>query len=248
MISEERVCELCSGQIPKWKAKGTKVCSAKCKFEIKEAKRLSKRTIGSLLHACLSNVLDPAKPHCVCKMRLSDEQARRMVAKGEAVSFDNRTSEYFEGAALLVTGKNLKFPRAATIERPHIERLVDDHSSKNKKKDQSVEALQKAVDEDRAMRAEEESLRLEIYGELTMKAWQQLIVEVPADQYDQEEREARGRCLFANYTDERTEGGIGVRVYLCSQEEEIEDVESVVDETNETDSEVEIQNEVEELV
>jgi hypothetical protein len=71
MISEERVCELCGSQIPKWKSKGTKFCGAKCKLDFREKKKATKRTTGPILHACLSNVSDPAKSYCLCKKRLT---------------------------------------------------------------------------------------------------------------------------------------------------------------------------------
>src|SRR5690348_9536222 len=94
--SEVRRCVNCGSEIPKWKAKNVNACSAQCKFENREKKRATKRTTGPLLHSCLSNVLDAAKSHCNCKMRLTDDQAKRMLAKGEAVNFGTRTVEYVE--------------------------------------------------------------------------------------------------------------------------------------------------------
>jgi hypothetical protein len=142
-------------------------------------------------------------------MRLTDAQAQRMLAKGEAVNFDNRNSEYVGGADLLVTGVSLKFPRAATIERPHFERFTEHYSSRNEK--QSTEELEQAVAEDRASRAQEEALRMQIYHELTLVQRQKWVREIPADEYDRAEREARGRSLFW-FADERTPGGVGVDV------------------------------------
>jgi hypothetical protein len=245
MSAVERVCELCGGLIPVWKAKNVKVCSAKCKFELKASKRLTKRNTGSLLHACLSTVCDPAKPHCDCKMRITDAQAQQMLAKGEAVNFDNRNSEYVQGAPLLVAGIALRPPRSETIERPHIERLTEHHKEHD---DSSLDDLRKAIEEDQALRGEEEIVRLQIYGELTAALRRRWIVEVPADEYDRAEREAHGRCLFW-FSDERTPGGIGRDVdpqtlaplkpiEADGYEDETEAVESAVAVTNENEPEI----------
>ena len=69
--------------------------------------------------------------------------------------------------------------------------------------------MQKAVAQDRLERAEEEQLRMNIYGWLTAEAWRALVVEVPAEQYDRAERESRGRCLFS-FADERSSAGVDV--------------------------------------
>lgn len=242
--SAVRICENCVSEIPKWKAKGTRFCSAKCKFETKETKRLTKRNTGSLLHACLSTVFDPAKP-CDCKMRLSDDQAKRMFAKGEAVKFQSRNSEFIESAALLVTGTSLKFPRAATVEQPHIERLTDHHKESD---DKSLDDLRKAIEENQALRGQEEIVRLQIYGELTAALRRKWIVEISPDEYDKAESEAEGRSLFW-FSDERTPGGIGRDVdprtlaplapIEIKYQEEIEVVENVAVEATESDSETE---------
>jgi hypothetical protein len=252
--SEVRICVNCGSEIPKWKAKGTKVCSAKCKFEQKTNKKATKYNSGPLLHACLFNILDAPKDSCLCRKRLTDKQAQRMIANGEAVDFKTRLPVYEEGADLLVAGKNLKFPRAATIETAHVERLTDRYSSKNKS-DESTEELQKAIEEDRALRAQEEVLRMQIYGELTAALRRKWIVEVPADEYDRAKLEARGRSLFW-FDDERTPGGVGINVNPLSlaplapietadqEEDESEAVENVVVETNpETETESEIKTE-----
>jgi predicted nucleic acid-binding Zn ribbon protein len=37
--SVERVCEVCNQEIPKWKSKGTTVCSVGCRFKRKDQRR-----------------------------------------------------------------------------------------------------------------------------------------------------------------------------------------------------------------
>jgi hypothetical protein len=212
-----RVCLLCKGKIPKWKSKGTKFCNPGCKFKFEKQekeKRIAanpKTTTGNILHQCLSNALDARVP-CKCRKRISDEDAKKLVAKGGAVDYTTRAAVFIEGQPLLITGKHLKFPRAATIEKAHISRATQDIftiKGKVRIKERSIEEMQKAVAEDKLARSEEEALRMDIYGWLTAEAWRALIVEVPAEEYDRAEREARGRCLFS-FADERSSAGVDV--------------------------------------
>jgi len=244
-MPEPRLCEVCSSVIPEWKAKNVSTCSVRCKFQLKQAKAQSKRkerieknpkrSLGSVLHSCLANSLDPAKP-CRCRKRVIDDEASRLVAKGEAVNFESRLAEFIEGAPILLVGRSLKFPRSATLEKAHLQRLTE---RKKNAKDKTLEELQKAVQEDRAMRAEEEALRLEVYGELTLSAQRALVVEVPAEEYDRLEREQSGISILSWFEDERSAVGVDVPSISFEGEEEIEEtVEDAIGEVEEQSEEI----------
>jgi hypothetical protein len=225
--SEVRLCQLCSCEIPKWKAKGARFCSPGCKFKFekqKKEKRNPRLSTGSVLHQCLSNPLD-AKVPCRCRKRISDEDAKRLVREGHVVDYKTRISMFTEGQPLLIVGKHLRFPRSATIERPMIERSVADIftiKGKARIKQRSIEEMRKTVAQDKLDRAEEESLRMNIYGWLTAEAWRALVVEVPAEEYDRAERDARGRCLF-NFADERSSAGIDIAAQFSRWDAETEE-------------------------
>jgi hypothetical protein len=217
MSAEVRLCLQCSGEIPKWKSKGTKFCNPGCKFKFEKQEKEKRRTAdprktqGSILHQCLPNIVDVAIP-CRCRKRVSDKEAKQFIEEGHVVNYGSRLPVFIEGRALLVVNKHLRFPRSATIERPHIQRATQDLftiKGKVRVKDRSIEEMQKAIAQDRLERAEEESLRMNIYGWLTAEAWRALVVEVPAEEYDRAERESRGRCLFS-FEDERSCAGIDV--------------------------------------
>jgi hypothetical protein len=210
MSSEKRVCLFCSSEIPKWRAKNTKHCSIKCKVGWTEKENQRKKeerkaanpktTTGSILHQCLSNALDAAIP-CKCRKRISDEDAKKLVAKGGAVDYTTRAAVFVDGQPLLITGKHLKFPRAATIERPHAERATQDLftiKGKVRVKERTIEEMQKAIVQDKLERAEEELLRMDIYQALSVEAMR--IVQVPAEQYDEMKANDpwRGRCPWEN--------------------------------------------------
>ena len=211
MSSEKRVCLQCNGEIPKWKSKGTKFCNPGCKLRFeqeKEKRRVTNPNISSgiILHQCLSNALDSAVP-CRCRKKISDENAKRLVLEGHVVDYKTRAPVFTEGQPLLIVGKHLKFPRSATIERPHIQRATQDLftiKGKVRAKERTIEEMQKAVAQDKLERAEEELLRMEHYQFLTVQSMR--IVQIPAEQFDHEKENEfwRGRCLFAPSSDERT--------------------------------------------
>jgi len=212
MSAEVRLCLLCSGEIPKWKSKGTKFCNPGCKFKFekqeKEKRKVAnpKISLGSILHQCLSNTLDAAIP-CKCRKRVSDKEAERLVAEGHVVHYKTRAPVFIDGEPLLIVGKHLKFPRAATIERPHIQRATQDLFTirgKTRIKNRTIAEMEAVVKQDKMDRAEEEALRMEHYQALTVASMR--IVQVSAEQFDQEKENEfwRGRCLFAPSSDERT--------------------------------------------
>ncbi len=86
-----RVCLLCKGEIPKWKSKGTKFCNPGCKLKFEKQEKEKRKvpnpkiSSGSILHQCLPNIVDVAIP-CRCRKRVSDEEAKRLVEEGHAVT------------------------------------------------------------------------------------------------------------------------------------------------------------------
>jgi hypothetical protein len=220
--SAERVCEVCNQEIPRWKSKGTTVCSVGCRFKRKDQKRqkaqaeLKERRKAAqkvVFHSCLYyGSVDPFVPErCRCRKTVFQEEAQALVSQGRAVDLDSRLGT-FTGSAIVEVGKVKRTPRSATLEKPNCERITEKPKRSIKTKEKTVEELKAAVAEDRAERFEEEKLRMEFYNELTMEARQAWIKEIPSDVYDAARRQAWGRPLFTNFKDERTPGGIGVDV------------------------------------
>src|SRR6266576_2136329 len=201
MSAEVRLCQLCRSEIPKWKSKGIKFCNPGCKFKCEQEKEKRKAanpktSTDNILHQCLANALDVANP-CKCRKRVSDKEAKRLVAEGHVVNYKTRASVFIDGEPLLIVGKHLKFPRAATIERPHIQRATQDLftiKGKVRVKDRTIEETQKDIAQDKMDRAEEELLPMEHYQYLTVQNMR--IVQIPEDQYDEMKANDpwRGRC------------------------------------------------------
>ena len=243
-MPEPRFCEVCSSEIPKWKSKGTTVCSVTCRFErrkqkVKEANEKRKIT-GSVLHSCLDNGLGLSPIKCLCRKRINDAEAQRLVDVGDAVHFMTRLPKFVTGEPLLIVGKRIRTPRSATLDRTNLERLTETASAiraKGKFTDEQLRAMHDAAELEKRERAHEEKMRMEIYGELTASARREWIVHVKADEYDAAKHRDWGRPIFSNFKDERTPGGIGVDVdpLLCS---EFEDRES----ETETKTEIETEN------
>lgn len=245
MSAEVRLCLQCNGEIPKWKSKGTKFCNPGCKFKFEQEKEKRKAanpktSTDNILHQCLANALDAAIP-CKCRKRVSDKEAKRLVAEGHVVNYKTRSPVFIDGEPLLIVGKHLKFPRAATIERPMIERSVADIftiKGKVRVKERTIAEMQRAIAQDKLEKAEEESLRMNIYGWLTAEAWRALVVEVPAEEYDRSERESRGRCLFS-FADERSSAGVDVSDFEAPEELQETETEPEEIEPTEEDAEAE---------
>lgn len=224
------MCAFCGGEIARWKAKNISTCSVRCKFELRnkrsedqrQEQKYLKKNGGSLVHSCLSNENDPYdKSQCYCRKLVSDVEGARLVKQSEAVHFVSRRPEFIAGDPLLLIGQRMRAPRAATIEKAHIERAVSFAPPKLSAKDIDIEKakrLQDAIERDRIEKAEEENVRMEIYHDLTVAAQRKWIREVSAGEYDTIEHEQRGRVTFTTTRDERTAGGIGIWVDLLTHE------------------------------
>jgi hypothetical protein len=196
--------------------------------ELVLAKRnIAAKKIGSVLfHNCIPGGglgLDPFVPErCKCRMGVSEEQAKRLVSRGEAIDFTTRLP-IFTGDAIVQIGKLKRTPRAMTIEKANVERSVQHHTTKQEDKD--IRELKAVVAEDKAWRDQEELERMDHYQALTVASMR--IVQIPEDQYDEMKANDpwRGRCLFT-FSDERSSAGIDVTPFSrwdAEIEEPIED-------------------------
>ena len=142
------------------------------------------------VHKCYSIELGEPRPiSCKCRLTVSVEEAENMVKKGTAewvVGYD-RPKAYQDGGQVCFTGKMLRTPRGATIEKAHIERAYLFGGN------------------------EEERKRIEIYGLLTLlarvsvgKKYEALKIEPEGGRENE-----WGRPILI-FGDERTPGGIGV--------------------------------------
>jgi hypothetical protein len=135
---------------------------------------------------------------------MSAEKLKERIGHGEIVLVG------LEGYACY-SSKLRRAPRAQTVEKAHIERA---NLSKDSRKygGKSAKELRAIVDEDKASRALEEKLRIEIFQEISIVERRKLIREVPAEEYDRISDDQRGRQWLGQTgeRDQRTEGGIGI--------------------------------------
>ena len=197
-MPDVRLCATCSEPVSKMRS--GKFCSRECAAGIGRV----------LVHSCLSNILDPSRPTCLCKYRVSASLAKRMINRGEAVSFTTRTDVFDNGPLLAKIAS--RTPRSATIEKNHIlggvgitEGLKRRSSARDARE---IERLRELVEADRAARAEEMRQRWDIYAELDRAMWAALTVPEVPDAWGE------GRCLFAtSWEDERTSHGKTIEAY-----------------------------------
>ncbi len=139
-------------------------------------KKVDKNTVR--IHTCFSpDMGEEFLPVCACFRKTTKEDARRLVWLGLAtwISVGKRT---FRDKICLFTELSQMTPRVATIEKAHIERAyASDHGL-------------------------EDRVRIETYGQLTQETWQALVHEVPAWEFDENERRDYGIPVV--YDTERT--------------------------------------------
>jgi hypothetical protein len=263
---EPRLCEVCSSDIPKWKSKGTTVCSVGCRFkrkdqrrqkaraELKEKRKTTQRDF-IIFHNCIYyGGIDPFVPErCRCRKTVSEETARSLVARGEAVDLQSRLPIFEVGQAIVQVGKVLRTPRVPTLEVAHFERITQKPKQAAKTKEPTIEQLKALVDEQCAERYQEETVRMEIYGELSQAFICSLIRKVPADEYDKQKREQTGISILSHFQDERGSVGRDVPSISFDYEKDIEEQNEdrqaePSDEELETETEVEDERSAEEVL
>ena len=216
MSSEKRVCLQCGGPISSMRR--GKFCNRDCGDIYRKLVQQGGREIGIvkrecaavqsgyvLFHNCIPGGgagLDPFIPErCSCRKTVSFEKAKSLVARGEALDCETR-KPFFNDRSIVQIGKLLRTPRSMSIEKANIQRSVEHHSTKTKEK--TIAEMKAVVAQDKAWRDQEELERMGHYQFLTVQSMR--IVQVPADQFDQEKETEfwRGRCLFAASSDDRT--------------------------------------------
>jgi len=218
---------------------GAKWCSGECRNIYRKQVRAGgkalhhkKRAVESkkadrfLTHTCLSNGLDPwDAARCLCRLEVSGLKAERLIGSGEAVDLASRKQIFCE-RSIVIVGKSKRAPRAALVDRAHLERAF--HNEKARK-GKSFEDLKRLVAQGRADRAAEERVRIEILGELQVEFLRSITVEVPAEQFDKQKADAWGRPFLFSTTEERTAvgvDGLNLRTVIeVEKEVEYEDVE-----------------------
>jgi hypothetical protein len=226
-----------------------------------------------LVHSCISDPHNKSEHKCRCRHWVSREIAAEMCRAGEIVDYETRAEFFFgQGRDVLTTRKKLRAPRTRTITRPEIETSIADFerrkelilSQASPELRQEVEKMLKAphpltnriptisrlhIEEawhSKSEKAQEERDRIEAYGQLTLEAWQCLIREVPADEFDRIEESQRGVPVIQGSpigADDRTAGSVGVDVVharlddpeeLMTGSEEDEDASTDIAEAAET--------------
>jgi len=212
-MSSERECVRCSSQIGSLRGPKTQFCSSACRLEFEKAKRqkcrahaLSNRSTQAgkkgrvVLHSCIYSGgagLDPWTS-CKCRKSVSHAEANRMVVQGEAI---RRPLAAGAPDQLVLISKLKKSPRAALIDRAHLDRAYGG-SEENLKQD--VEKITKLAAEDKTSHEQEEKLRFEVLDGLQFAFLNKLKRVVPADEFDREEAENRGRPFIFATIEQRT--------------------------------------------
>jgi hypothetical protein len=218
MTSEVRLCQQCSSPISAMRRGNfcSKSCGAKHYNLVKQGGQelnVTRKSCAAIrkgmviFHRCIlggGEGLDPFfADRCRCSKKVSFEKAASLVGRGEAIDFVTR-KPYFEDRDIIQIGILKQTPRAATIEKSHMERATETHTTKRGTESQNVEALRAAVKEDRMLRDMEERVRMVVYQVIGVKALK--IKQIPAEEYDQMQNSDpwRGRAIFASSSDERT--------------------------------------------
>jgi hypothetical protein len=209
-MGSERICT-CGNKVGSMRRSDW--CSSICKrqhdYEKKKEKLKGARIITFVtVHRCLRPELNmgevPDPLTCGCREEISVEQLKERVSRGEIVLLGP------EGYACY-SSKLRRAPRAQTVEKAHIERA---NLSKDSRKygGKSAKELQAIVDEDKASRALEEQLRIELYHEIEIEERRKLTKEYPISEFYAYDRENWGRAWSTQpgERDQRTEGGRGI--------------------------------------
>jgi hypothetical protein len=161
-----------------------------------------------LLHSCIGNLNDAAPSSCLCRRWVRLDEAKKFINQGRCVDWESR-KPIFTGRSIVETGKLKKTPRGASLEKSHIERAFVSEESK-RLKGKSVEELKAIVEADQHERAVEEGMRIEVFGQMNVDFLRAVIVEIPADRWDELERIHQDvPVLPSSSVDQRTPGGVG---------------------------------------
>lgn len=136
------------------------------------------------VHTCFSVELGEELPSmCACRRKITLHQAKRWVSTGlaEWISVGKRT---FHDKVCMVNGSAQRTPRAATIDRTHIQRAFVDGNL-------------------------EEIARIQTYGEINKEELAKLIRVVPSYEFDKGFKEDYGIPVLYIPSNARTAGGIG---------------------------------------
>jgi len=112
-----------------------------------------------IFHNCIYyGSIDPFVPErCRCRKSVSEETAKSLVARGEAVDLHSRLPIFNVGQAIVQVGKVLRTPRVPTLELAHFHRITKKCRQAAKTKEPTIEQLKALVDEQRAERYQEET-------------------------------------------------------------------------------------------
>ena len=212
MASEIRVCK-CGKKVPS--IRRSDFCSRLCKqqddYERKREKlKGSKTTTFVLVHRCIRPELEmgeiPDPSTCRCREEMPEEKLKGCIRRGEIVLVGPEEHACY-------SSKLRRSPRAQTIEKAHVERANLSADSR-KYNGRSWEQLKAAVQEDKASRALEEQVRIEVFHQIEIEERRKLIREVPAEAYDRIFDDQRGRQWLGQpgAPDERTAGGVGIDI------------------------------------
>jgi hypothetical protein len=213
MPSSDRVC-VCGKRVSCMRR--SDFCSSICKKQQDYEKRKEKlkgSTITNfvLVHSCIRPELDmgevPDPQTCRCREEMSAEDMKERVRRGEIVLVGPKEHACY-------SSKLRRTPRAQTLEKAHLERANLSKDS-GKYRGKSLKELQAAIDEDKASRAMEEQVRVEVFHQIETEARQSLIREYTDHEFYAYDRENWGRGWNAQPgdADQRTAGGIGVNVW-----------------------------------
>jgi hypothetical protein len=170
--------------------------------------------------------------NCSCLKALTVEKVEKEVAIGNIVWMNDAAGN----AHAVLYAKRRMVPKAATIERTHIERgfaHLGASIDKYRKFLPNLETMLKNADKKITIDIEEQ-FRMDEYQRLNVAAISSLIREVPADEYDRVELEQRDVPAVSGLeVKDRTEGGIGKFVANRGprEDEELEEMEEEPAET-----------------
>lgn len=190
-MGSERIC-VCGKRVSSMRRSDW--CSSACKRQHDYEKRKqnlkgSTTTVFTIVHRCIRPELDmgevPAPQTCRCREEMSGAELKECIGRGEIVLVGP------EGHACY-SSKLRRAPRAQTVEKAHMERA---NLSKDSRKydGKSLKDLQAAVNEDKASRALEEQVRIEVFHQIEMEERRNLTREYTESEFYAYDRNNWGR-------------------------------------------------------
>jgi hypothetical protein len=221
-----------------------KFCSSRCYERQDAAKRRKQRDPNLVVvHSCLSSEFDAFNVHkCRCRSYLGDQKIEELFKQNAARNLnpEHRSAIHWDRGDVVLIGKRVHTPRAATIDKARILRGVQRPRSTHGKSDKSLKAdfaeLERRVQEDKLEKSEDERHRWSVWADLQRRFFTSLTKEYSEAVWLKMERIQKTIPVYISGIghDERSSTGKTKSYRIVDEEIEEQDAK-----TNATETEIE---------